>query len=283
MTTDLPPPSSDDELVSAVLDGVATSDERAQVLADDRLRARLRELTAVRDAVAVPVDPLPAHTARRLVEQALTSAPPNHTEAAVAWESARQRQHRRVRDAWGPALLGAAALVLVALMAVPLLETNGDDSADETASFDVADPDGGSDAAGEMATEQGAESSTFDGDDDGGEADGGSAGVTENSLVPPLSALPEQRPPDLGPHRSVVDLADAAVATAETRAHPPAGAWTACVDDPAGEELALVAHGTVAGEVLLVEVWWSSGDPAATIRVVDPLDCDVVEQLTRPR
>ena len=58
--TPFPPSSSDDELVSAVLDGVATAEERSRVLADPQLSARLRELTAVRDAVATPVAPLPA-------------------------------------------------------------------------------------------------------------------------------------------------------------------------------------------------------------------------------
>jgi hypothetical protein len=56
MTDDLlPAPSPDDELVSAVLDGEATDAERARITAEPALQARLVELGAARDALAVPV------------------------------------------------------------------------------------------------------------------------------------------------------------------------------------------------------------------------------------
>lgn len=50
-----PIPRPDDELVSAVLDGEATPDERALVEADPAARRRLAELRRVRDLVAAPV------------------------------------------------------------------------------------------------------------------------------------------------------------------------------------------------------------------------------------
>jgi len=48
---------TDDELVSAVLDGEATAEERARVAADPVLSARLAEFTAVAEAVGAPVAP----------------------------------------------------------------------------------------------------------------------------------------------------------------------------------------------------------------------------------
>src|SRR5690242_15956422 len=50
-----PTPRPDDELVSAVLDGEATADERALVEADPASRQRLSELRAARDLVAAPI------------------------------------------------------------------------------------------------------------------------------------------------------------------------------------------------------------------------------------
>ena len=44
---------TDDELVSAVLDGEATADERSRVAADPALSARLAEFAAVADALSL--------------------------------------------------------------------------------------------------------------------------------------------------------------------------------------------------------------------------------------
>ena len=55
---------TDDELVSAVLDGEATDAEAARVHADAGLSARLAELRAARDAIAAPVT-LPTGDATR--------------------------------------------------------------------------------------------------------------------------------------------------------------------------------------------------------------------------
>lgn len=77
----------DDELVSAVLDGMATLDERARVDADPVLRARLEELAGVRAALAEPHAPAPADR-ERAVRAALAAAPvralPGRRESVVS-------------------------------------------------------------------------------------------------------------------------------------------------------------------------------------------------------
>jgi hypothetical protein len=65
-----PTPRPDDELVSAVLDGEASADERARVEADPASRQRLAELRAVRDLVAAPV-PVPADAREAAIAAAL--------------------------------------------------------------------------------------------------------------------------------------------------------------------------------------------------------------------
>ena len=136
----LPPPSPDDEIVSAVLDGEATPDERARVEADPRLRARLDRLRSVRDAVAAPVAPLDELTTERMRGVAVAAAAPSASEAEADWTAARARRTRRW---WSdPTVLGVAAVVLLLLLAVPVLSSldlgSGDDS-DTSADGGLAD------------------------------------------------------------------------------------------------------------------------------------------------
>ncbi len=141
-----------DELVSAVLDGEATPDEAAQVDSDPTLSARRDELAAIRDAVAAPVPVLDELTARRLRERALAElSEVRHTPAS--------RPARRPGTLVG---VGAAAVILlVALIALPGLLGDDDESTDSVAS-------GAADALAEEAAEL---FSTDSADDEGDAAE----------------------------------------------------------------------------------------------------------------
>lgn len=135
---------TDDELVSAVLDGEATAEERARVAADPVLSARLAEFTAVAEAVGAPV------------------APPRADARDAALAAAVASRHRpdpvvvplRPRRSTG-SFLAIAAAVLGALLVAGLLagrlgdgrDELADDSADTVA--DGAEESGGSTAADE--------------------------------------------------------------------------------------------------------------------------------------
>ena len=132
MTDPMPPP--DDEIVSAVLDGEATADERARVESDRGSRERLAHFEEVRRQVAAPV-PVPADARERALAAALTAfdastatepAPPTEaspmtadtepprTSAAPVDELAA----RRARPKRGLQILAAAAAIVVVLIGV---------------------------------------------------------------------------------------------------------------------------------------------------------------------
>ena len=143
------PHHRDDEIVSAVLDGEATADERARVDTDPELQRRLAEMRQVRDAVAVAVDPLDEVSTRRLVDRALTTA--TDQQAVAGRGAVRGEKASRPRRREG-ALIGlgsAAAVVILALLVGPgLLSTGDDDSADVASmagEFDDAGPEALSD------------------------------------------------------------------------------------------------------------------------------------------
>lgn len=76
-----------DELVSAVLDGVATPAEVDQVVGDPALQARLAEFRAVRDAVARAAPPLSPSIVDEMVEEALDAfgAVDDASEPSSTW------------------------------------------------------------------------------------------------------------------------------------------------------------------------------------------------------
>lgn len=139
----------DDELVSAVLDGEATVEERARVLGDPVLAARLAEFEAVADAVGGPV----ATRSEAARDSALT--------AAVAARDRRPDpvvRPLRPRRSPGPLLAAAAVLALVVGAGV-LLSRAGDDR---------GQGDGAALDAGESSDEEsggGAEESAEGGED----------------------------------------------------------------------------------------------------------------------
>jgi hypothetical protein len=132
--TDQPTTPAEDELVSAVLDGDATEEERSRVLADPHLHARLAEFERVRAALNdVAVD----GAAR---EAAITDALDDATGPGAARPGAprhpdlvdleRERRRRRLAAI---VAVAAAVLVFVPVLAIALTG-RGTETADRTAS-----------------------------------------------------------------------------------------------------------------------------------------------------
>ena len=133
-----------DELLSAYLDGEATSAEIAEVEGDDALLARVEELRAMSDAVAAPVPSLSAEQRDQLITAAL-----GVTDAEV---DARLEAKIVPRHRPQPLFLAVAAAVILLAAAVSagLLGSRGGDDADMAAeSTSMA----GSAAPAEMADE----------------------------------------------------------------------------------------------------------------------------------
>jgi hypothetical protein len=109
-----------DEALSAVLDGAATDDERAHLDTCGPCQASLATLRRAAGAVATP-PPVPSDDVR---DAAITRA-----LAAAEGGDARVMPFRRFH----PALLAAAALLVVLVAAVPLLVANRGDDGTQTA------------------------------------------------------------------------------------------------------------------------------------------------------
>lgn len=121
---ELPPGRPDDELVSAVLDGEATSEQRKRVDADPTLSARLQQFRATAEVMAQPPAGLADDQRDTLMTAALGAANPSTlTAPPVALAARRATRARR----WPPVgLVAAAVLVLVALGAALILTGRGD-------------------------------------------------------------------------------------------------------------------------------------------------------------
>jgi hypothetical protein len=179
----------DDELVSAVLDGEATPDERARVEADPVLSARLAEFAAARDAVAEPVAPPSAATRERAIAAAKVAVR-HHGEPFGTVRPLK----RRSRSADVPRFLAVAAAVLLVLVTFGLLaNVSGDDAGDDAASSaDAVGDDAGGDDSGSATAESGGES-------------------TEGTAPAESPYLLELQGADLGSVESSRELADALV------------------------------------------------------------------------
>jgi len=124
-----PQPPVDDEIVSAVLDGEATAEERALVEASPEAMARLDQLRRAAERVAEPVVPLSEATADDLLHAVL---PPSVDTTPRPGDQLAARRERRAR---GARVLGAAAAVAAAaLLVVGLASVIGRSSSDESAS-----------------------------------------------------------------------------------------------------------------------------------------------------
>jgi hypothetical protein len=129
---------TDDELVSAVLDGEATDEEAAHVRADPALSARLVELRAARDAIAVSV-PLPMNEQRdALIAAAMTSADAA-ADADAAARPADELRERRRRRALRVASVAAAVLAVAGIIgAIAALASRDSRKADTSAAGQAA-------------------------------------------------------------------------------------------------------------------------------------------------
>lgn len=135
----------DDELVSAVLDGEATADDRARVAADPALSARLAEFTSVADALTAPVAP-PTAAARDAAIAAAVAEVRRPEKVVVALRPRRSR---------GSFLAVAAAVLVLLLFAGFLVGQVGERGTDDSASSnDRAGSDGAAESGGAEAADQ---------------------------------------------------------------------------------------------------------------------------------
>jgi len=124
------PPRTDDEVVSAVLDGEATPEERARVDGDAVLARRLAQFRSVSDVVGGPVSPVDAATRDESIDRALQSAGDDRGEADVigidrAGRRWRPEPNRKV-------LVAAAAVVCLLALAGGLLAVgDGNETQDQ--------------------------------------------------------------------------------------------------------------------------------------------------------
>ena len=125
------PPLPDDELASALVDGLGDDQERARLASDPALAARVEQLRAVRQAVATSTAGAPpsAEARERAIAAALAAAaepahelPPSSRAAPVELDARRNR-----RKAWLPAAAAAAVVAVLGLGAFAALRDRGAD------------------------------------------------------------------------------------------------------------------------------------------------------------
>ena len=128
-----------DELVSAYLDGEATTAEIAEIERDGALMARVEQLRSVRDAVAAVVVPPSAEQRDRMISAALAVA---DAEAAPRQRAEFVPIHRRHQTLLA---LAAAAVLVAAVVSASLIASQGSDDAEvaleaQAVSDDAGDP-----------------------------------------------------------------------------------------------------------------------------------------------
>lgn len=124
---------SDDELVSAYLDGEASADEIARVESSPELLAEVETLRAVAALVASDPDPATVDPGRRDAHIAAALAA-SSTAANVTGLSA-----ARARPWYRQPVAAVAAVLLAAVIAVPLLANLGGDDADSDVATSASD------------------------------------------------------------------------------------------------------------------------------------------------
>lgn len=131
-------PRADDGLVSAVLDGEATDEDRSRVEADPALRQRLERFRAVAENVSTPPELPSADVFDAMRSTALGSAASGPADPSVPQPppppqlAARRRPRRRI-ELPSPAL-AAAVLIVLALIGVGLVVRGSNGSSRNTAS-----------------------------------------------------------------------------------------------------------------------------------------------------
>jgi len=139
--TDLPDPL--DELASAHLDGATTEEEAARIAADPELQARVEELRVARDALqtaVAPVDPARRDAAVAAALAAFHEADATDRPATARVTSLADVASRRRSPGLALRVLGAAAVLVLVALLVPLLAGEGGDDA-ETADASREDAD----------------------------------------------------------------------------------------------------------------------------------------------
>jgi hypothetical protein len=130
--TDLPDPL--DELASAHLDGATTPEEAARIAADPALQARVEELREARDAVraaaVAPVDAAQRNAAVAAALAAFHEADATHPSATAPVTSLAEVAARRRTPGLALRVLGAAAVLVLVALLVPLLAGQDDDAAE---------------------------------------------------------------------------------------------------------------------------------------------------------
>ncbi len=134
---------SDDELLSAIIDGEADPDAIASIEADDELSERLSNMRAGVELVAEPVSPASPEARASSIAAALaaaTSAAPEVVSLAAERHN-REEKKRSISPVW----FAAAAAVLLFVLALPVVfgigggdVTSVAESADEAVLDDVA-------------------------------------------------------------------------------------------------------------------------------------------------
>lgn len=214
----------DDDIVSAVLDGVADADEVARVRDDPAVSARLSELRAAADAVGRPVRPLPSDVVDDLVARALAASSGVADQGNDAHDGAEvvtlARPRKGTRAPGTPTRwLAAAAAVIVVALGIPLALGLGDDADDRTETATAPNDE----AATAEALDRGGDATDDDAlDAEVGEASGaappGAAGDVESDDAMDTGALPATPRSTLPPSTTIPGLA------AEGEAEPGAAA-----------------------------------------------------------
>jgi negative regulator of sigma E activity len=206
-----------DELLSAVLDGVATDEEIGRVRTDPELSAALEELRRVQQLLGSP-PPAPTGVARdQMIEAALTafdmsfgsSTSTESTPSPVVDLAARRARRQRFVG-----VVGAAAVLLVAVvLGLGSIDGSSDsDSSDSaTASADGADSDQEAgdttdEAEGALDMAAAAPESALRHSADAEESAGGLSEDDAAATAPTTeqASLPAELPPDVEPCRSAV-------------------------------------------------------------------------------
>jgi hypothetical protein len=197
---------SDDEIVSAYLDGEATPTERARVENDPRLQARLAELRVAARAVGTPHFFPDAPGRDELIARAVaasgTVASPTSGGGATVTDLGAARQRRTIVIA-----LSAAAAVLLVLIAAPLAlrDRSGDEDLGAALEREADDQD----TAGAPVVGEDAESGDIDepGPSEGNNDDGSATTLTPPTTPPTTAAAApgERTPVDLGEFASRAD------------------------------------------------------------------------------
>jgi hypothetical protein len=245
---------TNDELVSAVLDGEATEEEAARVRADAALSARLAELRAARDAIAASV-PLPKREQRDALIAGVITSP----DAAAAVRPVDDLRDRRRRRLLRVASIAAALLAVVGLVGAIAALTGRNNSRKAGSTAVGTAPSSSAAASGLPAAAQ----------------PGPPPSDEAQKTAGALADLAE-----LGSFQTPQALADAVKAQLTPRNLTQAAAPTSPPPDVAcgsRRDVIYVARASLAGQPVVVIVSGSAGQQ--TIDVVD-LNCTVV--FTRP-